>query len=105
MWRGRETQRDINENRTKHTQPEGEKMRTERVIASSNALRSGANRRTWKNCGIVSFAFYAASDAESFISCCRAQGIDIKKVFMAGGRVIRIYKSECYPKGAEDYAV
>ena len=97
MWRGRETQRDINENRTKHTQPEGEKMRTE---------RSGANRRTWKNCGFVSFASYAAaSDAESFISCCRAQGIDIKKVFMAGGRVIRIYKSECYPKGAEDYAV
>ena len=68
--------------------------------------RSGANRRTWKNCGFVSFASYAAaSDAESFISCCRAQGIDIKKVFMSGGRVIRIYKSECYPKGAESYAV
>lgn len=65
---------------------------------------SDTNRGTWKHYGYVSFASYSVNlDAEKFMSSCKAKGIDIKKMFLSGGRIIRIYKSACYPKGVEDY--
>jgi hypothetical protein len=63
---------------------------------------SDVNRQTWRTRGYVAFASYAEhSKFKRFISCCRERGIDIKTVPMSGGRVIRVYKTEYYLKGAE----